>query len=63
MKLNYEVICIEKGNDGRNRTYPEIVPCKNKRECVKRYNELKSNPAFEVVYMQANNGTEIVDID
>ena len=63
MKLNYEVICREKGGNGYNKTHPEIVPCKSKRGAVKKYNELKSNPVFEAVYIQANNGEEIIDIE
>lgn len=63
MKLNYEVICREGGCNGYNKTYPETVPCKNKREAIKKYNELKNNPIFEAVYIQAHNDEEIIDIE
>ncbi len=63
MKLNYEVVCREKGCNGYNKKYPEIIPCKNKREATKKYNELKHNSAFEAVYIQAHNDEEIIDID
>ena len=62
MKIYWEVICREKGCNGYNREYPEIVYCKNKREAYKRCEELKQNPIFEAVFVQAHNGEEIVDI-
>lgn len=60
-KLSYELVCREKGCNGYNKTFPEITPCNSKKEATKKYNELKNNPLFEAVYIQVNNGDEIID--
>lgn len=61
MKLQYEIICREKGCNGYNKIYPESIPCKNKMDATKKYNDLKNNPLFEAVYIQCHDGTEIID--
>ena len=61
MKIYWEVICREKDCNGYNRTYPEIVECKNKRDALKKCKELQKNPIFEAVYVQARNDEEIID--
>ena len=56
MALNWEVVVTEVGGQ---RT--DVIPCKNKREALKVCKELEKDPKYEAVYVQANNGTEIVD--
>ena len=56
MALNWEVVVTEVGG-----TRTDVIPCKNKREALKVCKEQEKNPKYEAVYVQANNGTEIVD--
>ena len=62
-KLNYEVISYEKGCNGYNKNYPEITPCRTKKQAESIFKKLKLNPAFECVYINVHNDEEVIDTD
>ena len=56
MKLTYEVFATVCGG-----TRTDIITCKSKKQAIAICGKLKNDPAYEMVYVQANNGTELVD--
>jgi hypothetical protein len=66
MKRIYWEVCVLLKNPDPIRGNVELIACKDKRTAIRTANQIKdhkhaSNYDYDAIYVQANNGVEILD--
>lgn len=66
MKRIYWEVCVILKEQNACRGNVELIACKDKREAIRIANKIKSHQHitdydYDAIYVQANNGTEILD--